>query len=195
VERDFVEVPSRMYEEWTRRKESLSLLAGYCAPACPQVDEDMVKRLSEARRYGAGERYARQRLYAAYDMATSGSTIADPRQVWADMVGATPLGHVPDMNFPGTFEHIISGYTAAYYGYMWSEALALDMLSAFDDNLMNPAVGRRFREDVLSQGSQKRAQQMVRDFLGREPSDQAFFAEITGKRSTAPVPAAVRSDK
>jgi len=65
---------------------------------------------------------------------------------------------------------------------MWSEVLALDMLSAYGKNLMNPAVGRRFRELILSTGGQRPAAEMVREFLGRDPSPQAFFEEITGQR-------------
>jgi thimet oligopeptidase len=68
---------------------------------------------------------------------------------------------------------------------MWSQVLALDMLSAYGGNLMDPAVGGRFRKMVLAQGSEKLAAQLVRDFLGREPSNEAFIAEITGTRSTA----------
>ncbi len=185
VERDFVEAPSQMYEEWARRKESLSLLRQYCSPACPPVDDDLLRRLSAARLYGAGIRYSRQHLYAAYDMVTSSTEIGDPLALWNRMEGDTPLGHVAGTQFPGAFEHIIGGYTAGYYGYMWSEVLALDMLSVYGDNLMNPAVGHRFRETVLSRGSSRRGAQMVRDFLGREPSSDAFIAEITGTRSSA----------
>ncbi len=185
VERDFVEAPSQMYEEWARRKESLSLLTQFCNPACPAVDDDMLARLSAARLYGAGMRYSRQHLYAAYDMATSGAAATEPLALWDTMEGDTPMGHVPGTQFPGAFEHIISGYAAGYYGYMWSEVLALDMLSGFGANLMDPAVGRRFRRTILAQGSQKPAAQMVRKFLGREPSNAAFLAEITGTRTAA----------
>jgi thimet oligopeptidase len=185
VERDFVEAPSQMYEEWARRKESLSLLTQFCSPACPAVDDDLLGRLSTARLYGAGLRYSRQHLYAAYDMATSGATSTEPLALWDTMEGETLLGHVAGTQFPGAFEHIISGYAAGYYGYMWSEVLALDMLSGYRDNLMDPAVGRRFRRTILAQGSQKPAAQMVREFLGREPSNAAFLAEITGTRTAA----------
>jgi len=65
---------------------------------------------------------------------------------------------------------------------MWSEVLALDMLSAFGNNLNNPEVGQRYRQAILSQGSQKDAAQLVKDFLGREPDNKAFFNEITGQR-------------
>ncbi|HEY2864267.1 MAG TPA: M3 family metallopeptidase [Casimicrobiaceae bacterium] len=185
VQRDFVEAPSQMFEEWARRKESLALLPQFCKPACPVIDDAQLQQLSAARLYGAGMRYSRQHLYAAYDMATSGETVPDPQALWETMEGDTPLGYVPGTHFPGTFTHIISGYTAGYYGYMWSQVLALDMLSAFGGNLMDPAVGRRFRATVLAQGSQKLAAQLVREFLGRDPSNEAFIAEITGRRSTA----------
>ena len=45
VERDFVEAPSQMYEEWARRKETLSKVADYCDPACPRVDDELIARL------------------------------------------------------------------------------------------------------------------------------------------------------
>jgi thimet oligopeptidase len=61
----------------------------------------------------------------------------------------------------------LTGYQAGYYGYMWSEVLALDMLSAYGDNLNNPQVGQRYRQTILSQGSQKPAAELVKDFLSR----------------------------
>jgi len=185
VQLDFVEAPSQMFEEWARRSESLSLLPQFCNPACPTIDEAKLAQLSAARLYGAGMRYSRQHLFAAYDMAISGQTVPDPQALWEKMEGDTPLGYVPGTHFAGTFSHIISGYTAGYYGYMWSQVLALDMLSTFRGNLMDPVVGKRFRATVLAQGSQKPAAQLVREFLGREPSNEAFIAEITGTRSTA----------
>ncbi|WP_332604250.1 M3 family metallopeptidase [Acinetobacter sp. ESBL14] len=183
VERDFVEAPSQMYEEWARRKETLSKVADYCDPACPRVDDALIERLKSVHNYGRGLRYARQTLYAQYDMALHGADAlkVQPMDVWKKMESATALGYVPNTEFPGQFGHLM-GYQAGYYGYMWSEVLALDMLSAFGDNLNNPEVGQRYRQAILSQGSQKNAAQLVKDFLGREPDNKAFFNEITGQR-------------
>ncbi|WP_023270687.1 M3 family metallopeptidase [Acinetobacter gyllenbergii] len=183
VERDFVEAPSQMYEEWARRKETLSKVADYCDPACPRVDDALIERLKSVHNYGRGLRYARQTLYAQYDMALHGADAlkVQPMDVWKKMESATALGYVPNTEFPGQFGHLM-GYQAGYYGYMWSEVLALDMLSAFCDNLNNPEVGQRYRQAILSQGSQKNAAQLVKDFLGREPDNKAFFNEITGQR-------------
>jgi thimet oligopeptidase len=182
VERDFVEAPSQMYEEWGRKLQPLQLIRNYCA-GCPGVDEALVKRLQSARLYGMGIRYARQHLYAAYDMALTGERDLDPMQTWTAMESETPVGYVPGTEFPGTFGHLAGGYAAGYYGYMWSEVLALDMLSVFGSDPMNAAAGRRFRQVILSQGGQKPAARMVREFLGRDPSPAAFFAEITGQRT------------
>ena len=182
VAQDFVEAPSQMFEEWARRPEALSLMRKVCVD-CPIMDKDLIRRLDEARKFGAGIRYARQLLYASYDMAMTSDKPGDVLAVWKKMEGDGPLGYIDGSMFPANFSHIAnSGYGAGYYGYMWSQVLALDMLSAFGDNIMNPAVGRRFREMILAQGGQVPAKELVRRFLGREPSSEAFFAEITGQR-------------
>ncbi len=181
VERDFVEAPSQMYEEWGRKEEPLRQIRRHCS-GCPEVDDTLVERLRAAHAFGRGIQYGRQHLYASYDMALFGESEVDPMQEWIRVESETPAGHVPGTQFPGTFEHIVGGYGAGYYGYMWSEVLALDMLSAYGKNLMNPAVGRRFRGLILASGGQRPAAEMVREFLGRDPSPKAFFEEITGQR-------------
>jgi len=181
LEWDFVEAPSQMYEEWARRKESLSLISRFCTK-CKPVDDDLVRRLEGARKVGMGLNYQDQHLLANYDLALYGETPVDPLATWVRMESRTPLGHTPGTLFPSTFEHIIRGYAAGYYGYMWSEVLALDMLSAFGNDIMNPRIGRRFRDAVLSHGGERPAARMVEAFLGRKPNNAAFIAEITGTR-------------
>ena len=183
LEWDFVEAPSQMYEEWSRRRESLSLISRFCT-GCKPVDDDLVNRLEASRRVGRGLHYQDQHLLADYDLTLYGETPVDPLATWEKMGSETVLGHTPGTIFPSSFDHIIRGYAAGYYGYMWSEVLALDMLSAYRNNLMNPAVGRRFRERVLAHGGARPAARMVEDFLGRKPSSAAFIAEITGTRKS-----------
>ena len=181
VMRDFVEAPSQMFEEWGRREQTLALFKQVC-PDCPQLTKDEIKRLDAARKYGRGMRYARQWLYAAFDMALTSEKPEAALAVWRRMEGETPLGYVEGTWFPASFSHIAGGYAAGYYGYMWSEVMALDMLSAFGDNLLDPSVGKRYRDIILAQGGQKHPAQLVRDFLGREPDSKAFFKEIIGER-------------
>jgi thimet oligopeptidase len=180
VKVDFVEAPSQMFEEWARRKDSLQLFEKVC-PQCPHLTDDDIARLDAARKYGQGLRYARQWLYAKFDMELS----TDPRPplvVWKQLETATPLGHIEGTMFPASFSHIASNYAAGYYGYMWSEVIALDMLSQFKGHMLDAAVGARYRREILSQGGQREEMDDVRKFLGRDPSSEAFFAEITGRR-------------
>jgi thimet oligopeptidase len=181
VRRDFVEAPSQMFEEWTRRAAPLALMRGHCQD-CPIADAALLKRLNKARLFGAGIRYARQHMLATFDMELAGSNPGDPLETWKQLEEASPLGHVPGTRFPAQFGHLLGGYAAGYYGYMWSEVIALDMASQWGKNLLDAKVSRRYLDQVLSRGGETPPQKLVRDFLGREPSPEPFFAEITGKR-------------
>ena len=134
VQRDFCRGAVANFEEWARRLESLVRLRG-TSPDTPPVDAGLVGRLDAARRFGQGLLYARQWLYASFDLALTGPTPGPAMAVWERMEAASLLGHVPGTAFPGTFGHIVGGYAAGYYGYMWAEVLALDMLSAFGDDV------------------------------------------------------------
>jgi thimet oligopeptidase len=179
VQRDFVEAPSQMYEEWASRMESLSLLRDHCGD-CPSMDASLVERLNSAKKFGSGIDYGRQWLYASFDMALSNEQPGRSLEVWSSMEGATPMGYVEGTQFPGTFEHIASGYAAGYYGYMWAKVIALDLVSAFGKDLMNSETGRRFRELILSRGSEEPARDLVERFLGRPVASDAFFNHIRG---------------
>ncbi len=181
VKRDFVEAPSQMFEEWGRREEALKLFAEIC-PACPRLTTAQIAQLDAARKYGQGTRFSRQREYAAYDMKLHTGAPPAAMATWAELEGKTRLGHVEGSIFPASFGHLLSGYAAGYYGYMWSQVLALDMLSAFDGKLMSPEVGRRYRKTILESGGQRPPQALVESFLGRKPTSDAFYAEITGRR-------------
>jgi thimet oligopeptidase len=180
VKRDFVEAPSQMYEEWSRRPESLALFAKVC-PTCKPIDPQLIERMNASRAFGKGILYARQRLYAAWDMALHTPTLVDPMQAWIDLESKTPLGFEPGTMVPAGFGHIMGGYQAGYYGYMWSEVLALDMRSAFGDNVMDTKVGARYRSLILENGGQRAPSELVEAFLQRKPSPDAFFKEISGQ--------------
>jgi thimet oligopeptidase len=156
------------------------MLRDHC-PTCPPVDESLASRIRAAKRFGEGIDYGRQHLYAAFDMSLSGENPGKSLEVWKAMESATPMGTVEGTSFPGTFEHIASGYAAGYYGYMWAKAIALDLLSAFGNDLMNQNTGRRFRDLILSRGGEQPGRELVERFLGRPVSTEAFFAEVRGE--------------
>ena len=180
VKRDFVEAPSQMYEEWSRRPEALALFAKVC-PTCKPIDPKLIERMNASRAFGKGILYARQRLYAAWDMALHTPAVVDPMQTWAELEGKTPLGFEAGTMVPANFGHVMGGYQAGYYGYMWSEVLALDMRSAFGTNVMDAKLGTRYRGLILERGGERPPSELVEAFLLRKPSSEAFFREISGK--------------
>jgi thimet oligopeptidase len=181
VKRDFVEAPSQMFEEWARREEPLALFAKIC-PECPRLSKEQIAQLDAARKFGRGIWFARQWQYAAYDMNLYTGQPPEALAAWIEIEKQTRLGYMDGSLFPAGFGHVMSGYAAGYYGYMWSQVLALDMLSAFDGKLLNPAVGARYRKTILSNGGQRPPQALVETFLGRKPNSDAFYAEIAGRR-------------
>jgi thimet oligopeptidase len=181
VKRDFVEAPSQMFEEWVRREETLALFRKVCAD-CPVLTKEEIARLNDARRFGKGIGYSFQHLLASFDMALS-TKPEKPLDVWKRLEAEQPQGTTEFTLRPASFAHVAgSGYAAGYYGYMWSEVIALDMLSAFEGHMLDPAVGARYRGTILAQGGQEEEMDMVRKFLGRQPNNKAFLAEIAGKR-------------
>jgi len=177
VKRDFVEAPSQMLEDWVYDAGTLKLFAEVC-PSCQPVPEALLKQAVAARDYGKGARNARQQLYAAYDMALYSQARHEPMALWAQMEGATPLGHVPGTMFPAGFSHIAGGYSAGYYGYLWSLVVATDLRTAFDGHRLDPAVGKRYRDLVIGQGGQQEPDALVRHFLGRDFNAKAFYQEL-----------------
>lgn len=177
VLRDFVEAPSQMLEDWIYERSVLDLMPEVCA-ACPPIPDALLAQAKAAKRFGLGTRYARQALYASFDLGMHGPGAPEPMPLWARMEGATPLGHVPGTMFPAGFAHAASGYAAGYYGYLWSEVVAADLRTAFAGRRLDPAVGRRYRDSVLAQGGQRPPQDLLRTFLGRDTNTQAFFEDL-----------------
>jgi thimet oligopeptidase len=174
---DFVEAPSQMLEDWVYDPQVLALFAEVC-PACEPVPGPLLAQARRARDFGKGILMARQHLFASYDLALYAKGAPEPQALWRRMESETPLGHVEGTMFPAGFAHIAGGYAAGYYGYLWSLVLAEDLRTAFAAHRLDPAVGRRYRDDVLSQGGQAAPADMLRRFLGREPNSEAFFKSL-----------------
>lgn len=173
---DFVEAPSQIFEAWASDTGALALLRQKC-PECTGLDPASLERHREVQRFGRGISYSIQWMISVYDMRLASG---DEKAVesWNRLQAEVALGDGAGSLRPAGSRHIAGGYAAGLYGYLWSKAIADDLLSAFRGNLLDPAVGRRFRGLVLSQGGQKHPNELVREFLEREPSSDAFFSGI-----------------
>lgn len=178
TKRDFVEAPSQVLEDWVYDPQVLALFAEVCA-RCKPVPTAMIAQAKAARDYAKGIDKSRQHLYASYDLALYGEAPRDPMALWAEMEGATPLGHVAGTMFPAGFAHIATNYGAGYYGYLWSLVVATDLRTAFEGKRLDASVGRRYRDIVLGNGSQRAPGELVREFLGRDFSARAFFDDLS----------------
>jgi len=174
---DFVEAPSQMLEAWVYDRHVLDVMQEVC-PTCKPVPDELLTQARAAKRFGLGLRYARQVLYASFDLAMYGAAAPEPMAQWAEMEGATALGHVPGTIFPAGFGHIASGYAAGYYGYLWSEVVAADLRTAFDSDKLSATVGKRYRNSVLANGGQVPPTELVHRFLGRDSNSHAFFEDL-----------------
>jgi thimet oligopeptidase len=174
VKLDFVEAPSQMLEEWVYDARTLALFQQVCAE-CEPVPADLLERAQRSRSFAKGILEARQHLYASYDLALHTAAAPEPMATWAKLEGATPMGYVKGTMLPAGFAHLVGGYGAGYYAYLWSKATAHDLYTAFAADPLSATVGRRYRETVLSNGGQVDPNELVKRVLGRPQNNEAFF--------------------
>lgn len=181
VAHDFVEAPSQMLENWVWSENILNKISGYYADPRQKLPKEILTKMLEARDFNQSIFYTRQLLYSLFDMTlhTQKDKI-DPNQLYMKLYKEI-LGQEPaaEQKFPASFGHIMGGYDAGYYGYLWSEVYAQDMFTQFpQENLGDPQVGLRYRKIILESGNMEEADSLLKKFLGRKPNDNAFFKKL-----------------
>lgn len=179
VERDFVEAPSQMLENWCWEKEPLALMSGHYKDGSA-IPDNLLEKLIASNKANAGIFNLRQILLASFDQTihTKPSDGVNTAQLFSQMgVDIMGIPATPSTNMAASFGHLAGGYDAQYYGYMWSEVYCMDMFySRFKvEGVMNSTVGRDYRRCILQPGGSIDAADMLKNFLGREPKSDAFL--------------------
>ncbi|RYZ98856.1 MAG: peptidase, partial [Proteobacteria bacterium] len=178
---DFVEAPSQMLENWVWSPQILDLVSGHYLDHAKKLPKAMFKQMLLARDFNQGMAYTRQLLFAIFDMTVhtqqgSVELLSTYDRLYREIAGLEPMA---GNRTPGTVGHFMGGYDAGYYGYLWSEVFAQDMFSKFNQkDLTSNKIGGRYRRAVLEQGGMKEPGELLREFLGREPRNDAFLKRL-----------------
>lgn len=178
---DFVELPSQINENWTWDAQSSLDFARHYQTGKPMPQELFAKMLA-SRNFMAGM-YAMNQLciakddlemYVNYDKY-SNMSLDDAEKLILKEYAFPYEGARRALIY--NLPHIISGgYSAGYYSYKWAEVLAADAFTRFrKEGVKNPAVGKAFRESILSKGNTKPVAELFRDFMGRDPDPDALL--------------------
>lgn len=180
---DFGEAMSQMFENWL-------------------WDYDMLASIS--RHYKTGEKLPKatfDKMEKAKNLSSGFSAMGQLRRCFYDMnlydkydpaapVNTDTLWQRVDehIGFPGLFvkgTHMqanwihINTHPVYMYGYLWSEVYAQDMFSEFEKNgLLDPATGKRYRELILANGTQRDIVEAVEEFLGRKSDNKAYLKSL-----------------
>ncbi len=177
---DFVEMPSQMLEEWLLDKDILRNLSSHY-----QTDEklspDIIETLLQLKNFSSGTWVSRQIFISllALEYFKAGAQ-KDTQAIMKQLHEKTRLydQYDPNNHFQASFGHL-TGYAARYYGYLWSKVFALDLFDTIKQHgLLDPKIGAHYAQSVLSKGGSKDPNELLFDFLGRNPNNEAFLRDL-----------------
>ena len=182
TKRDFVEAPSQIFENWVWNYDVLKMFAKHYKTG-EVLPKSMYDKMIAARNVGSGIATTAQIFYGKVDMTLHDKYNPEGDKTTTDIVRELtntimPYPYVEGTNFHAAFGHL-TGYAASYYGYLWSKVYAEDMFSVFEKTgVLNAATGKRYRNIILAKGGSRDEFEMVKEFLGRNPNQDAFLKSL-----------------
>lgn len=183
VEWDFVELPSQLNENFCWEKTSLKTFAKHYKTG-ETIPDELIDRMLAARNFNEGISCIRQNEFGLFDLAVYMREQDDGKtanEIFKEVVRKYGIFEVwEETNFPCSFGHIFAGgYAAGYYSYKWAEVLEADAFSRFqNEGILNPKVGKEYREKILEKGDSEAPMKLFVDFMGREPNENALLKRM-----------------
>ncbi len=180
VKTDFVEMPSQMLEEWLWDKEVLQIVSGHYQTG-ESFSDDLIDRILAIKHISTGSFVQRQDMLSmiALNYFLEGQD-KDVKQINKELQQEMikNVAYAPDAHFFSSFGHL-SGYGAKYYGYLWSRVFCLDLFYEIKKHgLLDPEIGQKYIKEIIGRGGSTDPNELLRNFLGREPNDEAFFKDM-----------------
>jgi thimet oligopeptidase len=176
TEWDFVEAPSQIMEHWVWEPEVMQRFARHYRTGEP-LPEELARKMAESRYLNVGIRATRQVWLGSMDLALhTSTTVPDMDRVMRDAFTVTGIAYPEDTFYLSGFAHLVGGYDAGYYGYLWAEVIGDDMFGRFaSEGILSPEVGRAYRRAVLEPNGSRPADEILLEFLGRPPSNETYL--------------------
>ncbi len=180
VARDFVELPSQLYEHWLEVPEVLAKFATHAETGAPMPD-DLLQRMLGAATYDMGFSTVEYVASALVDLGFhDGPPPADPMQKQAEILEDIGMPRAIRMRHATPhFAHVFAGdgYSCGYYSYMWSEVMDADAFAAFEEigDPFDADLAARLEDTVLSSGGSVDAAELYTQFRGRLPGVGALL--------------------
>ena len=178
VSQDFVEAPSQMLENWVWDADILSGITKHYKTGEP-VSKDLVDRMIAAKNANVASHYLRQLMFGFYDMNIHDrySKTTDLVKLWHQTQEDITLITNSLDTFPAaSFGHLIGGYDAGYYGYLWSEVIAQDLYTRFkEEGAQSTSAGLDYRRIILEPGNDIPEMELVEKYLKRKTTPEAFI--------------------
>ncbi|MBX3529454.1 MAG: M3 family metallopeptidase [Rhizobiaceae bacterium] len=181
VSRDFVELPSQLYEHWLTVPAVLEKHALHAKTGKP-MPKALLDKMLAARNFAAGFNTVEFTASALVDMAYHArpDAPADPLAFEAETLKNLEMPDAIVMRHRTPhFGHVFAGdgYSAGYYSYMWSEVLDADAFKAFEEtgDAFNPQLAKKLRDHVYAAGGTRDPEELYTAFRGKMPSPEAMM--------------------
>ena len=180
VARDFVELPSQLFEHWLEVPEILRRYATHAETGAP-IPHDTLDRLLAARNFDQGFATVEYTASALVDLAFhDGPAPADPVARQQDVLAEIGMPRAIGMRHATPhFAHVFAGdgYSSGYYSYMWSEMMDADAFAAFEEagDVFDQTTAEKLERHILSAGGTDEADALYTAFRGRMPGVEALL--------------------